>query len=530
MPQEHNTRFFSIFRYFGIRVTLVIILVLGATLRLYKYPQQMSFKYDVARDILIARHTADLKFTMARPYASGGKDIIVNSPVYYWVLALLWTLTRSITLFMAVWLGLSLVVILFGYVVGRSLNGDINGLLTAMVISVSPVLVKYSHAVWQPHLLPLITVINYYFVIQYWRQNKPKWLLLLINGLLFGFHIHLSYFPFVLVGLLFVISQWTILFKRSRVSAICIALTLFAHAIVLNYLILDSVPADFVKFIHKITSCNTVVECSFGATISRYVVKPFQIFFEPIVANGINAAWLVIVVFGLASILVIIDYIRKIRSPSLLVASIMMSVAITSFARALINQSWYFASYYVVIPITSIYIITRYIHSKGIQVIFGVVLAIALLVGNQYLLGSSQMGEYQVTKAVARAIFLDYVASTGNAGPNLSVDWITPGGWYFEFDASPIWYHLEELFNTDLIKVVPTVNNISSLARNPDYYYLICEDVNSVRVNEANMLNECVAQFVFQNSQVDQTTRSLVTKIEYVIPYTLYVYRFSSQD
>src|SRR5882672_8128859 len=71
-------------------IALVVILLIGAYLRLYKIPDYMNFLGDEGRDVLVVKHMiVDHKFTLLGPTASVG-GFFLGPIYYYFMLPFLW--------------------------------------------------------------------------------------------------------------------------------------------------------------------------------------------------------------------------------------------------------------------------------------------------------------------------------------------------------------------------------------------------------------------------------------------------------
>src|SRR3990172_43604 len=79
-------------------ILVLCIISVGIILRLASLRNYIWFQqgYDESRDMLVAKHIVEYGEWLWRgPYAAGGQNILLNSPVYYYLLAIFWFIARS---------------------------------------------------------------------------------------------------------------------------------------------------------------------------------------------------------------------------------------------------------------------------------------------------------------------------------------------------------------------------------------------------------------------------------------------------
>lgn len=170
---------------------IILILVLGAYLRLYRISDYMTFLGDEGRDVLVVkRMLVDHKFTLLGPTASVG-GFFLGPIYYYFMLPFLWFFRLDPV-------GPAVMVALFGvgtvcllYKVGRDFFDQKTGLMAALLYALSPLVIAYSRSSWNPNLVPFFSLALIYTL---WLVvEKDKWKYLFLTGLFLGIGLQLHY-------------------------------------------------------------------------------------------------------------------------------------------------------------------------------------------------------------------------------------------------------------------------------------------------------------------------------------------------
>lgn len=193
-------------------ISLFVILLLGAYLRLYRIPEYMTFLGDEGRDMLvIKRMIVDHKFTLLGPTASVG-GFFLGPIYYYFMLPFVWIsgMNPAGAAFMVAIFGVATIYLL--YLLGRDMFDRQVGLIAAALYAVSPVVIAYSRSSWNPNLVPFFAVLLIYLL---WKSvTLGKYTLLFWIGMALGIGIQLHYlflFLFPVVGL------WFLLYRRKTI-------------------------------------------------------------------------------------------------------------------------------------------------------------------------------------------------------------------------------------------------------------------------------------------------------------------------
>lgn len=181
---------------------IVLILLLGAFLRLYRIADYMTFLGDEGRDVLVVKRILiDHRPTLLGPTASVG-GFFLGPIYYYFMLPFLW-------LFRLDPVGPAIMVALFGvattflvYKVGKDFFDKKTGLIAASLYSVSPLVIAYSRSSWNPNPLPFFSLLTLFTFYQAVKQ-KAKWFSF-IGGILLGMAFQFHYLAVFLAVIVFV--------------------------------------------------------------------------------------------------------------------------------------------------------------------------------------------------------------------------------------------------------------------------------------------------------------------------------------
>jgi 4-amino-4-deoxy-L-arabinose transferase-like glycosyltransferase len=190
-----------------IRIVLIlVILAIGAYLRLHKISEYMTFLGDEGRDVLVVKHIiVDHKFTLLGPTASVG-GFFLGPIYYYFMVPFLW-----------VWkldpVGPAVMVALFGiatiylvYRIGRDFFSESVGLIAAALYAVSPLVVAYSRSSWNPNPVPFFACVVIYLL--WYMAVYQKWHLLFFLGIAVGMGLQLHYLFLFLCPVVLIWMVW----------------------------------------------------------------------------------------------------------------------------------------------------------------------------------------------------------------------------------------------------------------------------------------------------------------------------------
>lgn len=196
-------------------IILIIILLLGAYLRMYKINEYLTFLGDEGRDVLIVRRMiVDHKFTLLGPTASVG-GFFLGPIYYYFMMPFLWLWNFDPT-------GPAVMVALFGiatiylvYKTGKEMFSPFAGLVSSGLYALSPLVISYSRSSWNPNIVPFFSTLLLYIL---WKRTvRIKQSDFLWVGILLGIGIQLHYLFIFLYVVTFV---WIVYLLRRKLFSI----------------------------------------------------------------------------------------------------------------------------------------------------------------------------------------------------------------------------------------------------------------------------------------------------------------------
>lgn len=187
---------------------LIFILAVAAFFRFYRIEEYMTFLGDEGRDVLTVYKILHGDLTLLGPTASVGGFFL--GPIYYYFM------TPFLWLFNYNPVGPAIMVALFGvatvwliYKVGKDFFGSSTGLIAAGLYAISPLVVTYSRASWNPNLMPFFSLLTLYLVYTALKNDSRK--LFILSGVIFGITMQLHYlalFLGVIIGVYILLYQY----------------------------------------------------------------------------------------------------------------------------------------------------------------------------------------------------------------------------------------------------------------------------------------------------------------------------------
>lgn len=156
------------------------------------------FGFDQGRDYLAVKSIViDKKLTLIGAEigaGSAGINGVFQGPFHYYFLALPFVLLRGDPyggLFLMFLLGLATIALTF--YLGKKLFGFFGGLITALLVAISPPLISQSRFIWNSHPSSLFILLSFYFT--YFIPKKGNWNIFLASffaGFIYNFEIAIA--------------------------------------------------------------------------------------------------------------------------------------------------------------------------------------------------------------------------------------------------------------------------------------------------------------------------------------------------
>ena len=190
-------------------LVLMLFLLLGLFLRLYRIDEYLTFLGDEGRDARIIRDLLHGNLVFIGPQTSIGNMYL--GPLYYYLVAPALFFSRLNPVGPAVMVSLiSVLTIFLTYLIARSWFGQRVALLSLIYFSISPVAIIYGRSSWNPNPMPLFSLIFVYSIYQ--SVIKGKFQFLLLSGVSLAFALQMHYLGLILLpfaifwlGLLFLV-------------------------------------------------------------------------------------------------------------------------------------------------------------------------------------------------------------------------------------------------------------------------------------------------------------------------------------
>jgi len=204
-------------------ILLILILLLGAFLRLWRIGEYMTFLGDEGRDAIIVRRLlVDFDPILIGPGTSIGNMYI--GPLYYYLIApslllanfspvgpsMFVALLGIVTIWLVWWVGRE------WFPPSRKASGEQvawGALIAAFLYSISPTVIIFSRASWNPNVMPFFALLMIYAVWRVWEERKYWWLMVASVSFAFALQSHwlgllLGPVAGVCWGLAFLSARW----------------------------------------------------------------------------------------------------------------------------------------------------------------------------------------------------------------------------------------------------------------------------------------------------------------------------------
>jgi 4-amino-4-deoxy-L-arabinose transferase-like glycosyltransferase len=191
---------------------LIIILLLGGILRLYKISEYMTFLGDEGRDVIIVRRLlVNFDPILIGPGTSVGNMYL--GPIYYYMIAPFLLLFNFSPVGPSVFIALlGIITIGFVWYVSRKWFGKIAAFVSALVYSVSPVVIYFARSSWNPNIMPFFSLLTIYSIWKIWYEKNWKWLL--VSGISLSIVLQSHYLGLLLMPVLLIF--WYLSIKQVK--------------------------------------------------------------------------------------------------------------------------------------------------------------------------------------------------------------------------------------------------------------------------------------------------------------------------
>lgn len=330
---------------------LIILIIAGLFVRLYKINAFVTFLGDQGRDAIIMRRILTLEHLPAVGAPSSVGQVYLG-PFYYYFIAPWLGITGfdpigpAIGVALISGLGVAAV-----YYIVQDLFDRRTALLSAVFMTFSAVMVDLSRFSWNPNLLPLFSIIAIYSVIKSVRSGKLYWFV--VAGAFISFSIQLHYVALSLGLPIAVLLLWYVKTHSAKLKEAIknIGAMTAAFLVFTSPLIFFDIRHDFIN-IRNFIKLFTDSQASSPATFNE-ILKTFHIFTQ--YAFSVSIPEIIAAVILIAGLAVYMAHFKKDIMFAIVGFFFLSMLIITSFFTGNKHPHYFGALY----PL--IYIITAYL-------------------------------------------------------------------------------------------------------------------------------------------------------------------------
>ncbi len=252
-------------------IILLLILLLGTFMRVFKINEYMTFLGDEGRDVIIVRRL----LTEAHPPLIGPGTSIGNmylGPLYYYLMAIPLLIANfnpvGPALFIAI-LG-TITIYLLWFVVRKwfpTNKTNYGALAASFLYAISPVIIIYSRSSWNPNIMPFFSLLAIYAIWNVWVNKKFKWLI--VAAISFAFVLQSHYIGLLLLPV--IIITWFLAFLKVKNKRNCFIYSLIS--LVLFILLMS--PLAIFDFRHNFINFNAI-KIFFTERQATVSIKPWN--------------------------------------------------------------------------------------------------------------------------------------------------------------------------------------------------------------------------------------------------------------
>lgn len=186
---------------------IILILIVGAFLRLYKIDGYMTFLGDEGRDVIIVRNLlVNADPILIGPGTSVGGMYL--GPLYYYFMAPFLLLSNFSPVGPAVGVALlGIATIYLVYLAGFEWFSKTAGLISSALFAISPTVITFSHSSWNPNIMPFFALLSVYAIWKAYTSRVASrevgwWLI--ICAVSFAFVLQSHYLGLLLAPVIFI--------------------------------------------------------------------------------------------------------------------------------------------------------------------------------------------------------------------------------------------------------------------------------------------------------------------------------------
>jgi len=465
-------------------ISIVLIVFVAAVFRLINVDRWIwgNFGYDESRDMLVARHIVEFGEHVRRgPLAAGSSNLIMNSPLYYYLIAGLWFFGRSPYGVKVLWAVIAGAVLFAVYKTGERMRDTIAGVCFLGIMAFHPSLVAQGTFVNQPMFLPVWLFIMLWCLAD--SKITYKKFIFYAVILFFGPHIHLSSLLVVPVfGIWLGYRLWEDTGRKTGTSVVFAAVWYELLGYLWIFATYRRQMFDQIRFVSAYAARSIPAVIAQTGEFLRVIVDGARADMHPVFLYALFIAGCAGLLKDIASG---IDpgYIRTWKVG--LLASFFIPLTIIGWYGGIV-QSTYMLVLLVLALMIAAYAIRSFI---GLHAVAGGIagLVICAYLGWRsflYMHDVPVTSLYMEQRNLARAIYHDYLSQEiqdpeerPDAIPSfvLATLYVDDGLMYDGWGTGSTWYWLEYLYRKKLVRLIDASNSYQHLVHEPVFFYVICE-------------------------------------------------------
>lgn len=177
---------------------IFLISLIALVLRLYRIDEYLTFLGDEGRDVRVVRDLIHGNLVFIGPQTSIGNMYL--GPLYYYMMAPALFLSGLNPVGPAVMVALlSVVTLILIWLIGRLWLNPSAAVIAAFLYALSPVVIIYSRASWNPNPMPLFALLSVYAI---YRVAKKQFAWLILAAVALAFALQMHYLGLLLVPVL----------------------------------------------------------------------------------------------------------------------------------------------------------------------------------------------------------------------------------------------------------------------------------------------------------------------------------------
>lgn len=466
-----------------IRFILILIVILGVAFRLYGLPQELWLLSgtDEQRDMLVARHIVEFGEHIIRgPLASGSGNALLNSPVYYYGLAVLWFIGRNPVTVQYLWALVLSLTIPLAYVVGSRMWDWKLGLLTSFFVAIHPEMIWMARHISQPYLLPLFSLA---FMVFFWKRSVSTATIGAASFILFlPLHFHYGSLLLLPGGGAWLLTRYIHNFRQKTLYDWLFPACIVEGSVMLWVLLTYRfMPFDQLSFL------SHEVRTTFPTFLSLGIQK-IELLRDAMWWSGWNPP--VIVTTGVVCMLV--WYVQRIRKHDTVfrsrfgwyIAIFVTGFVVSGFNRTNANSSYLLSLLPMALLFCALAIRTLAERHPMLSVALATVFVWLFLPHTIKQISSTQtLSVYERLRIVSERIVEDYEAqkTSQEQTPQYALAAIVDNLPYDGWGTSGMWYFLERHYNMPLVRLINAGVNYVPRYVDARVVYVLCdvEDTDS---------------------------------------------------